>query len=487
MPRLGRRVDDERGSAAVLMSVFLASGLLFATGAVAVDLGQMYEVRREAQLAADLAATAGGGLLQTDPTKACEAALNYLREDDSFRPDETDIPPDSACSATGTSATIDSVDVDGDGSGETPVVTITGTSIRVVVPRQRVDFGFATALGISDADVTAAARVELRSYGGGIGPFAIPAGCLLAAEDAPWYFSVKDGKSTGPSDDKDSKSKGPTEEEETPDPSCTDPEEGSFGWLDIKRAGVPGDALKENVQYGADHPLAAVAGIDPTHLDKSTSETQLCDGSLELDGGGSVLYTPVKDRAAPLPLPPTAPVPNCAPIRTGNMAAVTDPLIGKKHSCTGRLNDLIGPKGTSHTRVYGDCPLNGHRLVDYLVDPTSTSLADVRNGDANVLRSDILDNPNFFVIPIVFTDVRPKTTGVGEETPIVGFRGFYLDCDEDVATCAHPFGSGPPLKELNGFVFELGTITPPPNSGDVLSRYTGSGVAVPVLVSDPLN
>jgi hypothetical protein len=459
------RQQDERGAAAVIMSVLLVSGLLFGMGALAVDLGQMYEMRRQAQTAADLAATAGGGLLQENSKQACQEAVKYLRDNDPTGPDLDVMPVAADCTDAG-STPDDMVDANGDGIRDSPVVEVQpGGKLRVIVPRQKVKFGFATALGFSGSDVTAAATVALKSVGGAIGPFAIPAGCVTSTN---WYFSIKSGPSNDPGSS-----------------SCSDPTSGSFGWLSLRHNGTDNNGdLGDDVNQGADHAIGYVKGVDPNYLGEASATAPDCNGVIPTSDGG-VYYTPKPDSGITYASPD---MPNCVAIGSGNIASISDDLVGKSSTCTdptqwGRLNDLTGPSGTKF-RSFSPCNINGYRLTDFLVAGDG-NLAPVKAGTRNVLRSEIVDNPNFFVVPIIFATGRPTN----KVTPVVGFRGLFLDCFD--TTCTNPFGnatSGSSIHEINGYIFDLKTVVPPPNAGgSVESYYTGTGVAVPVLVPDQLN
>lgn len=459
----------------VIFAVLLTSGLLFGLGALTVDIGNMYEVRREAQSTADLAALAGGDLLQSSPAEACLESLKYLRDNLPRDIDLSTVPDPSAtpspCTSTGTA---NQIDLNGDGVADTPVVSVTPDKIRVVVPPARVDFGFARALGFSSSHVTAGATVELRNYGGGIGPFAIPAGCIAA--NSQWYFSIKSGP---PGHDGGSG-------------SCTDPTNGSFGWLELQRNGANNNGdLGDDLHYGADHAVGFVPGVDPNYLQYAPAAAPDCTGSISIPAvPTTVTYVPRKDSAGPYTLPVT---PNCVSIKTGSISAISDDLVGQNSgSCTGRLNKLSGPAGDKSWPL-SPCPVNGYRLKDFLApnlttaDPSDTyAIADVKADVPGSLTSAIIDNPNFFVVPIVFSTGRPAE----KDTPVVGYRGLFLDCSYTDPTCVNPFHTtnGHSISEIDGYVFNLDTIQDPVNDGaDVLDYYTGAGIAVPVLTKDPLN
>lgn len=147
--------DDDAGAVAIVVA--LVSLVLFGIAALAIDIGEMYSRRRASQTAADLAALAGVTALP-DQSTARQRAYDYL---DKNLPSGGDLPPISAFS---------------DGSLANGEILFPSTyKIRVVVPPRNVEFGFAGAIGFSNADVSAAATAEARSPAAAV-PFYLTVG-----------------------------------------------------------------------------------------------------------------------------------------------------------------------------------------------------------------------------------------------------------------------------------------------------------------------
>jgi hypothetical protein len=140
-----RQVRARGDSGAIAVIAALVTVVLFATAALAVDLGSMYARRRGAQTDADLAALAGAAKLP-DQDLAFDEAFAYLEKNLS----DLDEPIAEAAMRDGDT-----------GNGE--ILFPSAYKIRVVVPPRTVEFGFAGAMGFSEADVSAAATVEVRS------------------------------------------------------------------------------------------------------------------------------------------------------------------------------------------------------------------------------------------------------------------------------------------------------------------------------------
>src|SRR3954449_5205761 len=68
----------EHDEGAVAIVVALTAVLLIGIGALAVDIGNLYSVRRESQRTADLAALAGAQDLPGNAQQACRSAIDYL-------------------------------------------------------------------------------------------------------------------------------------------------------------------------------------------------------------------------------------------------------------------------------------------------------------------------------------------------------------------------------------------------------------------------
>jgi hypothetical protein len=167
------RAESERGAVAIIVSMLAV--VLFASGALAVDLGNMWSRRRMAQSAADLAALAGAAQLP-DASAAVQTAYDYLATHD----------PVAEGSFTETELT------DGILANGEITVNSTKNTISVDLAPRRVDFGLAAAMGYSNGTVSAHAVAALRSPSKLL-PFFLPIDCSNGPE------ILKEGpQSTGP-------------------------------------------------------------------------------------------------------------------------------------------------------------------------------------------------------------------------------------------------------------------------------------------------
>lgn len=467
-----RRRRTEYGASMVLFAASISSLLLFTLGAVTVDLGAMYETRREAQTAADMAALAGGTVLRVDPEEACEVALANLELNN---PANDDLPEGIdldalSCGPNGTE--VNSVDTDADGTVDTPVVTVTSglqTSIRVVLPRQEVNFGFGRALGVTDSSVLAGATVALRSTGG-IMPFAVPTGCLADGYD--WYFSVT------------------TEPPGNRDRTCG-PSEGNFGLVNFGGYGGGARDVIENIQNG-DHQITNIA-TDPSDWESAPDDPACTTArGAEYDSGmiGSTPYRANWDNGNAASVTPLQPVPNCIAIQSGlERSALESGLIEYRDPCDGRL---ALPLGEVSERYFGSCYLDDSRFAEYWIGTE----AEIRDGDENTVMASILTSKNFMVLPVVYASRRPNGTGSSTGAgwvPVVDLMGFFIDCDgtsdqTNRSLCPDPFGNVTgQISNLQGYLFPLEAIENGINDGVTVQEYYTGGPSIPVLVEDPLN
>jgi len=151
--------SDDRGAVAVITAI--VSLVLFGVAALTVDIGRMWETRRQAQSDADLAALAGAlHLRDADTTAACKVALKFLRDNTpGGNGAASGIAADSDCTATGT-------------ADKQVEITNNRTRVTVTTPRRTVTFGMANAIGFSGGHTSATATAEIRSPGG-IDPFSV--------------------------------------------------------------------------------------------------------------------------------------------------------------------------------------------------------------------------------------------------------------------------------------------------------------------------
>ena len=153
--RLLRR--DDAGAVAVITAI--CSLVLFGVAAMTVDLGRLWEVRRQSQSEVDLAALAGALHLPGKPTQACKTALQYLRDNTPIGQNPADIDADTMCTDSGTA----------DGQVE---ITNHATRITVRTHPKIVNFGLAGAMGFKNGATGAQATAEIRSPGG-LDPFSV--------------------------------------------------------------------------------------------------------------------------------------------------------------------------------------------------------------------------------------------------------------------------------------------------------------------------
>jgi hypothetical protein len=485
LPRLltPRRAGGDQGSVAILTVIFTV--VIFAVAALAVDLGNAFSRRRQAQTMADLAALAGGKGL---PDIGCAWALayDYLNRNPVRSDDGAAWPPAVSQLSNG---------VLGDGeiqvlnSGGAPLpyaatasstvparcgapATGDGRRVRVVTPPRTVNFTMAPVIGFDDTKTAAGATVEIRSLGGRMMPFGIPAGCQTYG-----FVSVKTTNVSG----------GP----------C-DISTGSFGYLDFLYGGRY-NRLFDVLRNGADHaysPLVRAASEPAVPPDNPP-----CPANMTAHPSGTFHHDIVN---------PTG-VPNCARIQTGNIASIiTDAFIrSNSEGCTatGRLTNYPPSLPVSDLREFdpgggprGPCRIDGRRFASFLNGGVSLASA-IAPTASDVIKTSITDSPNFFVVPVLYTSERPPNAN--NFYRIVDFRGFYIDYDDAACNAGgadppcSPFettGSGNPydnngqIIRLTGYSFSLDAIMDGANTGpNVSDSYSGQGPSVGVLIKDPLN
>jgi len=271
-----RRSADDRG--ALLVVAVLMMTLLVGFCAFAVDVGALYNTRRQAQSAADSAALGGGQELlrfsisttaRRQQASAWAKALSYQTasvvpatpaEWNAWFASCTDgsplaitSPASPALSGTGKPAW--------PAGAASSCISFSSDSrrMRVVLPNQQVETTFASVLGVDTMDTTAGAEVALGPGGnsGGILPFAVYVGqqnnttaCLRAGSGSfpSWNFYPYSACNTG----------GGTT--------------GNYGTLDVTvwgsasmasscSNGDPGqNRLAYNMAEGVDHPLETWEG-----------------------------------------------------------------------------------------------------------------------------------------------------------------------------------------------------------------------------------
>jgi hypothetical protein len=188
---------------AILTVVFTV--MIFAVAALAVDLGNAFSRRRQAQTMADLAALAGGkglpdigwpGRWRTTTSTATPCA-------------PTTAPAWPPAVSQLSNGVLDDGEIQVLNSGGAPLpyaatasstvparcgapATGDGRRVRVVTPPRTVNFTMAPVIGFDDTETAAGATVEIRSLGGRMMPFGIPAGCQTYG-----FVSVKTTNNSG--------------------------------------------------------------------------------------------------------------------------------------------------------------------------------------------------------------------------------------------------------------------------------------------------
>ncbi|MDQ1703458.1 MAG: hypothetical protein QOF57_2710 [Frankiaceae bacterium] len=176
-----RLLRDDSGAVAVIVSIMAV--VLFAFGALAIDLGNGFARKRSTQTDADFAALAGGTKLP-DTAAARQVAWDYLTRNLPQSDGNPAIPPladfsdgDLTNGEICFPAADDPYDAPLSGPGGQTCANGSTTRIKVIVPKRHVDFGLGKAVGVNSVDVWATASVALRSPAGVILPFALPTTC----------------------------------------------------------------------------------------------------------------------------------------------------------------------------------------------------------------------------------------------------------------------------------------------------------------------
>jgi hypothetical protein len=150
------RPRDERGAIVVVFAVCLVFVLIPLT-ALAVDLGNAFQRRREVQSQADLAALAGGAGLPDHST-----ALNYVAGNLGHNKKIGQVSTAAVLRTTSLNDPLCALRVD----GKATVWFINANRVKVCAPGAKVDFGFAGAMGLPDSKtVTAEATVSAGTPG----------------------------------------------------------------------------------------------------------------------------------------------------------------------------------------------------------------------------------------------------------------------------------------------------------------------------------
>lgn len=432
--------SDDAGAVAVITAI--CSFLLLGVAALAVDIGSEFEVRRQSQSGADLAALAGALYLPRQPALACRTALQTLKDNTPGGQAPSDIDDPSACDAT-TGNTADGQVTIGNDS----------TEITVATPAKVVQFGLAGAIGIQQGATGASATAAIRSVGDVL-PYAFVVGA-----GGTGIQCIKVGQ---------------------PPKSCPGPSDGNFNYLTFPRTddgastwiarntafGVENDALPTYFPaaktYFATHPTADLQCNDPQLLDKSNKASTVVASS-----GAVTLSSPYKS---------ITPGENCAWTDTGNkVPAVTDGLI-TLGSCDGKL-----ATSTSTGMTIKGCNVALDNFGSYLSPAIGTGVDQLNCAAAQLpgsLSGSVLDDQRFGIVPEV-TSV--PTTGTSDYA-ILGFFGVYISTLYDNNNGAPmTSGSNRDVGAFEACAFPLDSIRDS-GGGSPLSEFLGSGPTVPVLI-----
>lgn len=245
--RRGRRGDD-RGFAILLVALCMVVLLLMA--AFAVDVGMVYNERRQDQSAVDSGALGGALRLELGPQGAIEEAAAIVRENlDTTYTDAAWRTMWSGCVDPGHHRFTGTVL----GAATTCISVSNQGRVRILLPPQEVPTAFARVVGIDTLRTRAGAEASVRPLNpAGVLPFAI----LVTATDGGQIClrTATGGQAQ---------------------PPCDGPSSGNFGALEVPQYGnaelgtenIPcnlnkSDQLAVNIAVGIDHFIRAWNGVN---------------------------------------------------------------------------------------------------------------------------------------------------------------------------------------------------------------------------------
>lgn len=282
--RARRARERDRGSVILLTAVLMV--VLVGMCAFAVDVGQLFNVRRQAQSGVDAAALAGGAELNQLSESGADRRARAAAWAKAISYRDAEIVPGTpaqweaawaSCVDAGhldvtSSSSAALTDPSWPAGGATECISFSADmrTMRVKLPTQTFDTAFARVLGVEDMSTSAVAEVELTAPddGGGILPFAV-----YAADANSILICAAEVTSFPPTN-------------VYPYDACGDgPERGNFGSLDVTVWGNSGlspacrtnnDAprLAFNMANGVDHLVAEFDAADG-RLDDEVE----CDGA----------------------------------------------------------------------------------------------------------------------------------------------------------------------------------------------------------------
>lgn len=261
--RVVRRERDERGVTIVLFALTLVVLLVFT--AMAVDLGAVYNERRQDQTASDAGALAGAQ--EATRTAAADTVISYTREDVDFDPALSAWQAAwASCTDPGRTARGYTVR-----STQSDCISFTPNNqrMRVRIPNRFVKTSFGKVVGIDSFRVTAVSEVEVElSASGDVIPYGLPSAGANLNE-----ICVKSGSNPN--------------NPNYPYGPCDGPVNGNFGRLDIdvygnfslgytssQCGGNADNKVALNTALGVDHPLGKHPngnGSDPATINDRTN------------------------------------------------------------------------------------------------------------------------------------------------------------------------------------------------------------------------
>lgn len=508
-----RKQCDERGGAAVLLSVIL-SVVLLGVGAFAVDMGQAYAKRSALQSNVDLAVLAAAAEL--DNPGACNSevvtkATEYLLKPGNKVSDQ--VP----------------VNLGGSPGDDDGYIRCNNWRVELWAPMVAVDFGLAKALSDTNdsVDVPAHAVAQIKSPGNSYSlPMYAVSGCDYGSQtisdpppgpppsnDPPELtptgaFQIKnlaitpseapDGavpdfpvSVTGQVKDATSTTQGqvifvnPADGSEVPAGTPASLPTGPWMNFTINLTTVPSEVLNvPGIWWVRIKVTDGPAPVDYSPSDESVpftnGELMFCDGTVS--GNFGTLKVARSDAPAAnwlerniikglqpeLQINASNVVP-CSPVDSEHTPtnptdclstdpgfpneAATDGLVNGSGGDPGRLDKDTTPNcdrnGGSLRTQSGPAALNDDMLSCFIV--TGDDIQAVVDGTERILSPDIFKSPRFFMIPVIPVEASNGASGA---YPIVGFRPGFITSESMSATNGNPGA----VTDHNGVHFHAGNV-----------------------------
>jgi len=382
MPRAALR-DDGTTLPLVVMSLVV----LFGMAAFAIDVGLLYNGRRQAQTAADSAALSGALAMGDGEPAAVAAAMDQARHNlDETYDDATwsnqwavcsdpDRPPSFTPSAASDCISIDN----------------TARRFRVRIPPQRLTAIFGSVLGVDAFDTDAFAVAGFAPSL--VRPFGLP------ANPATGEYCLQNP---------------PGGHAKLP---CTGPTSGNFGSMHNPRhtLGCPGnknDALVWNIARGIDHGVAVWTAGDPLVVDQCPNVNP---NQIETDTGNFPNEMTTGMATGGVPLAAGEP----ALLQQGTNPKIEVVIGGFSHFLDdGPLWDYLIPNATLGCDPAGFTGLDG---------PAATIQMEIcldNWAGGELFESKILQSPRFMIIPEFLEADLPSGT---EARTIAKFRAVFVN------------------------------------------------------------